>query len=206
MSGIFVVGAGGHAKVVAEILQARGDAIHGFLDDNPDVWGATRVGLPVLGSLDSLAERDPAGIIIGVGSNQSRNELAERLERSFPGLLVNAVHPSAVVSPSAALGRGVVVAAGAVINADTVIGDHVIINTGATVDHDCVVESFAHVAPGANVAGGVRIGEGSLIGVGACVIPNTVIGEWSVVGAGAAVVDDVPSRCTVAGVPARIIG
>jgi UDP-perosamine 4-acetyltransferase len=103
------------------------------------------------------------------------------------------------------LGRGVVVAAGAIINPATHIGDHAILNTAASVDHDCTVERFVHIAPGTHLAGTIYVGEGAFLGTGVSVIPSRRIGVWSIVGAGAVVTRDVPDRCTVVGIPARII-
>ena len=115
-----------------------------------------------------------------------------------------AIHPSAIISPSAKIGEGTVVMAGAVINADTVIGKHCIVNTGATVDHDCVIGDYCHIAPGANVSGGTHIGEGTWIGVGACVIQCLNIGKDCMIGAGSVVVKDIPDSVTAYGNPCRV--
>ena len=115
-----------------------------------------------------------------------------------------AIHPSAIISPSAKIGEGSVVMAGAVINADAVIGKHCIVNTGATVDHDCVIGDYCHIAPGANVSGGTHIGEGTWIGVGACVIQCLNIGKDCMIGAGSVVVKDIPDGVTAYGNPCKV--
>jgi sugar O-acyltransferase (sialic acid O-acetyltransferase NeuD family) len=203
MSGILIVGAGGHAKVVADILLSQGLNVVGFLDDDPSTWGGTRLGLPVVGSIASYAEYAPEGLVMGVGSNLARKQIVKRLGAEAHGLWRGAIHSRATLANSVRLGVGVVVAAGAVVNPDSVLGDHVIINTGAIVDHDCTIGAYAHIAPGVRLAGGVCVGEGALIGVGASVIPLRAIGGWATVGAGAVVVDDVPDGAIAKGVPAR---
>lgn len=201
MAGILVFGAGGHAKVVADILLSQEVQVIGFLDDDPEAWKIKPLGLPVLGPSSSYADYEHKCIVIGIGSNSIRQKLATELGSNASWC--NAIHPRSTIADSVDLGVGVVVAAGAIINPDTIIGDHVIINTGATVDHDCTISSFAHIAPGVNLAGSVTVGEGSLIGIGAKVLPGCRIGRNVTVGAGAVVVDDIPDGIIVRGVPAR---
>ncbi len=203
MSGILVLGAGGHAKVVADILRCQGLSVAGFLDDDPQAWGTTRLGLPVLGAIADFAQHQPDGLVLGIGANGVREQIVARLGAAAQPLWCNAIHPRATVAASVQLGRGIVVVAGAVVNPDSVLGDHVIINTGATVDHDCVVGEYVHIAPGVHVCGGVRIGPYAFIGVGAALTPGRNVGAHTIVGAGAVVVRDVPAGVTAKGVPAR---
>lgn len=205
-SRLVVLGAGGHARVVIEILEELGGwDIVGCLAPEPMVREV--LGYPVLGGDDRLAELIQAGVrsaIVAVGDNRLRRKIAQRaLELGVE--LVTAVSPSAKVSSRATLGEGVVVAPGAVINTGARLGDGVIVNTGATVDHGCQVGPYAHIAPGCHLAGDVLVGEGSLLGIGACVLPRIRIGSWAVVGAGAVVHRDVPEASTVVGVPARLL-
>jgi sugar O-acyltransferase (sialic acid O-acetyltransferase NeuD family) len=208
-SKIVGLGAGGHAKVVIEILLTKGDfEIAGLLDVNPRLWGSEQMGIPVLGSDDLLPSLFESGIrqaFIGVGSmgtNDIRRSLYERA-RQLGFKVAPCIHPNAVVSPSAVLGDGPTILAGAVINAAARIGVNVIVNTGAIVEHDCVLGDHSHIAPGARLASAVTVGEGAHIGIGASVRQCIRIGRSAIVGAGAAVVQDVPDNTTVVGVPAR---
>lgn len=204
MSGVLIVGAGGHGKVVADILLLSGVNLLGFLDDDPQATGSERLGLPVLGRIDEYACHAPDGLVLGIGSNRVRQAIVQRLGQEASHLWLNAIHPRAIVAESAILGKGVVIAAQAVVNPDTILGDHVIINTSSSVDHDCRINDFAHIAPGSHLAGGVIVEEGASLGIGTSVIPGVRIGQWAIVGAGSLVLHDVPSSATAYGVPAKI--
>jgi sugar O-acyltransferase (sialic acid O-acetyltransferase NeuD family) len=203
MSGVLILGGGGHGKVVADVLMSQGILVRGFLDDDRTLWGARRLGIPILGAIDAYAEFDPTGLILGVGTIAARGSIIGRLDDRALRLWCNAIHPRATVARSVAVGVGVAVMAGAVVNPDAALGDHCVINTGATVDHDCTIAAHAHLAPGVHLAGGVQVGAGALIGIGACVTPGVRIGAGAIVAAGAVVVGDVPDGIVVRGIPAR---
>jgi sugar O-acyltransferase (sialic acid O-acetyltransferase NeuD family) len=202
-NGILIIGAGGHAKVVADILLNQGTPVIGFLDDDAALWGQQRLGLPILGSIDSFAEYRPDGLILGIGGNGIRQLVRQRLGKAAKALWHTAIHPRAIVAESVKVGAGTVICGGVVVNPDTIIGKHAIINTGATVDHDCRLGDFVHVAPGAHLTGTIRVGTGAFIGAGAVCIPGKTVGEWATVGAGAVITQDIPAQVTAVGIPAR---
>ena len=201
-------GAGGHAKVVIEILRSmREYEIVGLLDTRIEPR-TNVVGVEVLGDDSLMAELKGRGIehaFIGVGSvgdTTSRQQLYEKVVGAgFQ--IVTAIHERAVVSLTAQIGVGPTIMAGAIVNANAVIGENVIVNTGAIVEHDCVIGDHTHIATGARLAGGVQVGPGSHIGIGAVIRQEIKIGAGAIVGAGAVVVRDVPAGKTVMGVPAR---
>ena len=161
---VLIVGAGGHGKVVLDILRAAGEHTPvGFIDADAALAGTTVGSLPVLGHLNVLPklvrQHKITGAIIAIGDNRARLSYA-RILRDQGMELINAIHPMASISPTASLGVNVIVAAGAIICTDTRIGDSVILNTGAIVDHECDIGPGAHICPGALLAGRVRIGEG----------------------------------------------
>ena len=208
MEDVIIIGAGGHGKVVLDVLLSEGAYRPvGFVDNNPSLLDSYACGLPVLGPVNALPRLKRQKIrhaIIAIGDNRQR--LAQRQFVDGDGLhLVSAVHPTAYVSPRATLGRGVVVAPGAKVIVEANVRDLAIVNTGAIVDHECDVGEASHVCPGAVLAGRVRIGRGAFIGVGAQVIQCLTVGDFAVVGAGAAVIQDVPAGATAVGVPARVV-
>lgn len=210
---IGIIGAGGHGRVVADLVGATGRQVGGFFDRD-----ATKRGLEVastgttvlLTQTELLAELErgqalPAGLsglAFGLGHNIARDAIMRALPEGYLPVLV---HPSATVSPSAMLGPGTVVLAGAVVNTGARVGRGVIINTGAIVEHDCVVGDAAHVSPGAVLSGGVRLGLRGWVGANATILPGRSIGDDAVVGAGAVCLEDVANGLTVAGNPARLL-
>lgn len=213
MSGLLVVGGGGHGKVVADVARACGWEVVGFADADPAKAGRVVEpgGAAVVATQDELLRAAtsggplPAGaaaVALAVGNNRERLRLAELLAGvPLPPL----VHPSAVVSPSVRVGRGTVVFAAAVVNAGARLGDAAVVNTAVVVEHDCDVAEGAHLSPGAVLAGGVRVGRRAWVGANATVIQGIALGADVTVGAGAVVLRDVPDGTTVVGVPARAI-
>jgi UDP-N-acetylbacillosamine N-acetyltransferase len=206
---IVIVGAGGHARVVLDVIrQTAGFNARGFIDTlKLDRHNTMHEGLPVFAGDDVLEQLRGDGIeyaVVAIGDNLARQEMAERLGRA-DFTLATLAHPSAIIANGVALGAGTVIFAGVIINPSTYIGDNVILNTGCTIDHDCVIENAAHIGPGVHLAGHVTVGERALVGVGAAVKPNVRIGNDATIGVGAAVISDVARGVTVVGVPARVI-
>lgn len=196
---VYLIGGGGHAKVVAATLLDAGYDVIAVFDDDAARWGTKLSGIPILGSIGSIRQHEPLPAVIAIGNNRVRKAIAEELDLEW----LTVVHPKANVDASVELGQGTVVFAGAVIQPDTRVGDHAIINTAASVDHDCVVGDYAHLAPGVHLAGGVSVGNGTLMGIGSSAVPGIDVGAWATVGAGASVLENVPREVVVVGVPAR---
>jgi UDP-perosamine 4-acetyltransferase len=208
------IGAGGHAKILVELVaMAGGYDLVGFTDADAGRWGARLMGYPILGGDERLAELYAQGVraaFIGVGAiSVAGTRLRAQVSQKATGLgfqMVTLTHPQAVVAPSAVLGPGTVVMGGAVLSADVRVGANVTVYAGTVVEHDSILEDHVHLSPGARLAGGVTVREGAFIGIGASIIQGVQVGRWATVGAGAAVLDDVPDGATAVGVPARIVG
>lgn len=198
---VYVLGCGGHAKVVVQTLRALDFEVATVFDDDGRKWGKAVMGIPVNGPIAQVVEHPRLPTVIAVGDNAVRESVAAQFQLDWLTL----VHPRAYVDPSVELGPGTVVFAGAVVQAEARIGAHVIINTSASVDHDCTVGNWVHLAPGARLAGGVTIGDGTLLGIGAVVLPERRVGFRTTVGSGAVVTRDLPSGVTAVGAPARIV-
>jgi acetyltransferase EpsM len=202
---LYVFGAGGHGKVVADAGRRSPEfEVRAFLDDDPLRWGGEWDGLPVLGGRGFLASlADAAEVALGIGGNALRAEVAEAV-LAGGRRLATVVHPSAVVSRGVGLGAGTYVAPLAVLHTDARVGRGCIVNSAAVVEHDCRLEDWVHVSPGATLGGGAHIGEGAHVALGAIVLPGLALGPWATLGAGAVMVHSLPDRATAVGVPARV--
>lgn len=207
---ILVFGAGGHSHSVIDTLRAEGRyEILGLIDSQSkpglEVYGLTVLGteaeLPAL-----LSGYNCRSLCIAIGDNYQRSTIHQRLAENLPDVqFVTTIHPGAVVSPGALLGRGVVVMAGAVINAGVEVGEGCLVNTRSSVDHDCILGAFSSVAPGATLGGAVRIGSRTSIGLGCNVRHRVCIGTDSVIGVGACVVRDIPDDVVAYGCPCVVV-
>jgi sugar O-acyltransferase (sialic acid O-acetyltransferase NeuD family) len=195
MNQVYLYGAGGHAKVIIDILKSNHIIVPEIFDDNPDI--KTFMGIPV-----SHADiRSP--LIISIGNNAVRKKIVEKLGNILfsPALLDLSVTVSDMVS----IEEGTVVMQGVIIQSSAKIGKHAIINTRASIDHDCLIRDYVHIAPGAILCGNIEIGEGTIIGAGTIIKPGVKIGKWTVIGAGSVVVRDIPDGVTAFGNPCKII-
>lgn len=195
---MYIYGAGGHAKVILEILEANDLPIDGIFDDNLEVMQLWEYNVEVYPYKFPTGRKE---FIIAIGNNMVRKQIANRLAVRYG----RALHPHANLSPRAGIGRGTTIMAGATVNADVIIGEHCIVNTNASVGHECALGDFVHISPRATLCGNVTVGEGTQVGAGAVVIPGIVIGEWAMIGAGTVVIRDVPDGVTVVGNPGKII-
>jgi sugar O-acyltransferase (sialic acid O-acetyltransferase NeuD family) len=205
---VVIIGAGGHAAVVADALMACGIKIVGFTDADPRRHGGHHLGLPVLGEdervLSGYRQEDImlANGIGGIASTELRRNVQTDLQQAG-WRFMTVRHPSAIVSLKAQIDPGVQMLAGSIIQVGAKIGEGSIVNTGAVVEHDCEIGSFVHTAPRALLCGDVKVGPGSHVGAGAVVKQGLRLGPCTLVGAGAVVVKNFDGHGVLIGNPAR---
>lgn len=202
-----IIGAGGHSRVVYDILRSNQNVdVSAFVDNTPRGSDEQIMGVPVVGDHSVLpeyiAENNVSGFIIAVGDNEIRKRHFQKL-RDMGLEPVSAIHKDATISQMAEVGQGSVVASGAIVTTNAEIGANTIVNTGSVVEHETTVGSHAHVGPGTTLAGRVSVGDGTFVGMGSSVKEYTNIGESAVVGAGSVVLDDVEDDTVVVGTPAE---
>lgn len=207
---VIVIGSGGHAKIIIDILHETGkvDIIGLTSNDLPE--GSLFQGYPVLGN-DSVLPHHKSGnsvyAVMGVGgyrNNVTRTNLFMKIKNTG-FIFLNAIHPRSYISKMSTLGEGVTVFPGAVINAGVTIGNNVIIATNSSIDHDSSIENNVLISAGVTVGASARICEGALMALGSKVISGMTIGANSLIAAGAVVVSNIGDNKTVFGLPAKEI-
>ncbi len=188
MKPLLLIGCGGHARSLIELIESAVDwQIHGLVG-LPEQVGSRVLGYPVIGCDDDFPalREECSAAVLAIGQLQDsspRVRLAQHMEQfgfKFPVL----VSPHAVVSRHAQLGAGTTVGHGVIVNAGAFIGDHCIINSCALVEHDVQIGHHCHISTGVLVNGGVTIGSGSFIGSGAMIREGLNVPSLTVIGAG----------------------
>ena len=207
MQKVVILGGGGHAGVVLDVLRLQGFDVIGFLDQDKtkaDLDGIPRIGgdEPVILADFPLAEVKLVNGFGSIGDNRLRKSRFLGWKKlGYEFLPIH--HPSANIAKNTALGEGAQIMAGAVIQPGSTILENAVVNTAAVVDHGCCIGRHAHVATGAVLSGDVHVGDDAHVGAGAIVLQGVQIGEGSIVGIGSVVVRDVPARTRVMGIPAH---
>ena len=196
---IVIIGAGGHAKVIADIVLKNGDKIIGFLDgSHPE---GEFLGYPKLGKDVDYTKYLDCYFIIAIGNAGVREKLVSSMTNAK---WYTAIHPSAIISKiDTSIGEGSVVMANATINSGAHIGKHCIVNSNSVVEHDNRIGDYVHVSVGAKVSGTVHVGARTWIGAGATISNNVNVCNDCMLGAGTVVVKDILESGTYIGVPAR---
>jgi sugar O-acyltransferase (sialic acid O-acetyltransferase NeuD family) len=191
---VIIVGAGGHAKVLVDVLRLMGKSIFGVVDPEKEK-GYKWMGVNVLGDDNAIFEYKykDVDLVNGIGKIPS-SDLRSILDNKFISKgysFITVIHPTAIISKDSNIGDGVQIMAGCIIQPGVTIGDSSIINTGATIDHDCVINTGVHVAPGAILCGNVSVGSQTFIGANSVVIQGIEIGRGCVVGAGSVIHENI---------------
>lgn len=207
---VIIIGGGGHAKALADILKQQKIDIFAISSPKIDKNSVLFSGLKHFLNDSDIYQFSPKEICLvnGIGSipgNALRVEIFQKFRKDGYEFLT-VISASSIVSDYCRIGMGVQIMPGAIINVDAVIGDNTIVNTGALVEHDCVLGESNHVAPGAVLCGGSITGANVHVGAGASVIQGVMIGENSVIGAGTSVVRnlDKNSICMPAAITKRL--
>ena len=199
MKRIALIGAGGHAKVIVDLINELNIyKIVGFYDDDitAKLYNITNLGK--INNIDSSIEN----FIIGIGNDKIRKKIFENNKNLK---WVTLIHPSAIVSKNVTIDSGTVVCAGSIIQTDVKIGKQCIINTGCSIDHECVINDFCSICPKATLCGQVQIGTLSFIGANSTIIQCLNIGNNCIIGAGSVIIKNVEDNKKVVGNPGRIV-
>jgi sugar O-acyltransferase (sialic acid O-acetyltransferase NeuD family) len=203
---IAIIGYSGHAHTGIDILIASGYAVEAYCDNEPKE--SNPFNLLYLGTENDPVVREKLqyyDYFIGIGNN---NPLRRKIYEAVSPLLgepVNAIHPSAVISPSVKLSHGHFISANVSINALCELGMTAVCNTGSVIEHGCIIGDFTFIAPGAVLCGDVTIGENTFVGANSVIKQGVKVGKNVIIGAGSVIIKDIPDGLKVVGNPARIL-
>lgn len=199
---VIIIGNGGHASVLIEMLQLNDREIIGYTAPNP-----SKNVLKYLGNDEEIFKYNCKSIelVLGIGTVKA-SDIRRKIYANLKGKGYNfttLIHPKAIIANNVKIASGAQIMAGVILQPNVKIGENSIINTGAQLDHDCIVESHVHIAPGVICSGNVIIKEAAHLGTASTVIQSIVVGQQATVGAGAVVTKDVVANAIVVGVPAK---
>ena len=200
MKKLYIYGAGGHAKVVAETAELCGFTVCGFFEDGDERVGDLFFGKPIV-SLKDIPEY--SFVFVAFGNNVIRLQKGIELKKRFS--IPSIIHPFAQVSKQTEIGDGVFIGALSNIDPGCHIDDFCIINNHASISHDSIIKKGTHISVSAALAGHVTIGSCCFVGIGSVIKDEITIGDYSTIGAGAVVISNIPGNVTAVGCPTRII-
>lgn len=212
---ILLIGGGGHASVIADILLEQNRIIEAVISPEDIADRDVFEGLLHLKDDNDVLNYSPSSVklVNGIGMTP-RSNLRQKVNEYFLSKryqFESVIAKNASVSRYAKLGTAVQVFPNAVIQAGARIANHTIINTAAVVEHNCSIGEYNHIAPGSVLCGQVASGRDVYVGANSTVIQNIRLQNHVIVGAGAIVTKDMleneicyPCR-TVVKSPARIL-
>lgn len=208
---IVIIGAGQHARVVLYNIEEQNKyEVIGYLDSDDNRIGNIFEGKKILGNYqrENLKEFSKKigtnKFFIGFGNMKYRKKVFDYfINNGWEA--VNIIHPNAVVSKNARLGKGILIECGCLITPNPIIGDNVVVNTGSQVNHDNIIENNVYIASGVILSGGIKIGENTLLDDGVIVTLGCSVGKNSLIGAGAVVTKNIPDEVVAYGSPCKVI-
>ncbi len=188
MNKVLLVGCGGHAKSIIDVVEnSQNWQIGGLVGSKKEI-GNKVLGYEVLCCDNELNEMrkifDFAFVSVGkIGECTKRNMIFENLN-FYNFQIPTLISRKAYISPHASLEKGSFIGHGVIINSAAKIGSNCIINSNALIEHDVEIGKNCHISTGVIINGGCKIGENSFIGSGAILRERLVIPQNSTISAG----------------------
>ena len=199
---IAVIGAGGHARSLINLLELTGYEIVGVYDDNfQENQQELICGYELKGKLTDIQE--DLKRVLAIGNNQIRAMKFEQFQQDL--LQDNLIHPRASIASRVKMQNANQIFAQVVLNSEVEIGANNIFNTSASIEHESVIGSHTHIAVGAVLCGRVKVGDYCLVGANAVINPNITICDRVTIGSGSVVIENISEPGTYAGNPVRKI-
>ena len=200
---LFIIGAGGHSRVILDCDKILKHNVLGIIDINQNKKKKENInGVNVYPKNHINNIKKNHAIFLAIGENKLREKYYNKLKKKYK--LINLIHPRSLVSKQIEIGKGNYIGPGATINSNTKILNNTIINSRALIEHECIIEDNSHVGPGVKLGGRCIVSKNVFIGIGSVVIDKVKIGEDTVVGAASLVLKNLLKKKTYFGVPVKI--
>jgi sugar O-acyltransferase (sialic acid O-acetyltransferase NeuD family) len=199
-----ILGAGGHAKEVLEVLiQSNSDEKFSFFNNTVASNYRLFKKFEVYCKNDDLKHFDT--FYLGIGNIRARKILSSlalqeglrwkgvRSKKIQIGSFDIDVHETVDIMDNVSISSSVKVNRGTLLN------------RSVNIHHDVAIGEYCEIAPNAQILGSAQIGNNVFIGAGAIILPKVIVGANAIIGAGAVVTKDVVENITVVGVPAESI-
>jgi acetyltransferase EpsM len=203
MKEVIIIGASGHAAELRDYIrhynQAKGEmaiTVLGFLDDDSDIYQHYGFEEPLLGDLENHKVRTDCYYLMGIANLKYRRSIIERIQAQG-GCFTGLIHPTALVSPSAEIGEGVVISHNASVGPKVKLGKFNMLNSRCTIGHDSHLGDYNFISPKVALSGNTIIGDENMIGTNASTIPGVKIGNKNTIGAGMIVYKTIGDNETV---------
>jgi len=190
MTEIIIIGAGGHGAELDEYIQYSNRLkgvdeynVIGFLDDNPDKYANYSLSAPLLGGVRDHTVRHDCAYLMGIANLKYRKRFVEQY-LELGAVFVSLIHPSAYISPSSTIGKGVVIAPMANIGPNVKIGDFTLVNSRCSLGHDTHLGKYNFICPNVCFSGFTTIGDENLFGINSATIPGIKVGNNNKIAAG----------------------
>jgi len=202
-SKILLIGAGGHAAELRDYINHVNKIntqsqleVAGFIDDNEANYHHYGFKEPFLGAIKEHEVRTDVVYLMAIANLDYRQPIIETF-KSKGAKFIGLIHPTAIISPSAQIGEGVVISHNASVGPKVKLGNFNMLNSRCTIGHDSVLGDYNFISPQVAISGNTKIGDNNLIGTNACTIPGMTIGNNNKIAAGMVIYKPVGDNETV---------
>ena len=212
---IIILGTGGNSVDILDTindinlyLKEKKYECLGFLDDNKSNWGKDILGVKVLGPLDSADKYDKNTYFVnGIGSPSNFLKKEEIIQKTNIPIerFETIIHPTASISSTSKIGKGVVIFQNVTITSNISIGNHVIILPNTVISHDNIIGDYTCITGGVCISGNVKIGKLCYLGTNSTIIGNTNVGNHCLIGMGSVILKNIPDNSVFVGNPGKFL-
>lgn len=187
---MIIVGSGGHGAELNDYIAfnekvsgSKEIEIVGFLDDNPANYSSYKFSAPLIGGVRDHIVRTDVAYLMGIANLTYRKLFVERYVKDGARFFT-LIHNTAYISPSASIGKGVVIGPMVNLGPNSVVGDYTLLNSRCSLGHDTKVGKYNFISPNVCFSGFTEIGDENLFGINSATIPGIKVGNNNKVMAG----------------------